>query len=277
METEKYCLCIEDLIYLLTTTLRMNNVSANRFTYRELNEYGKALTEFGKEKGVYFYTALSRDMTSRFLCDKRFILKEDTVYIGFHGIKFTKRLTNEELREELCGYFPVHVLSVIYDDIFMKNIVKKYKVEHGITKTEEEPKYKNRNAALNYGDLFCCMTYNLWHDFYVDEVSFEECKEYGEMLQKYGKQERIDITLNLSQKDTTRYISENPSDVKLIAEPKPGLKFKRIILRSDFENRFLVYIPYYVKDLITDPRFALKVINMYKHSHNIDGRQRTRN
>ena len=146
-------------------------------------------------------------------------------------------------------------------------------------KSNEEPMYQNRTAALNYGDLFCCMALNLYDEMYVDKISFEDLNKYGKLLVKFAKQEKIDITLNLSLTDTKRFLLENDVEVfgMYFDSEEASLIFKRPVLKSEIEHNFLKYLRYYVKDLIADPKFVKKGLSMYKKEHESNGYQRTRN
>lgn len=278
MNKEIYFLTIEDLFYLMITTLRQHNIHPNRFSYHELKDYGNELVKIGKEKGIRFCLILSRDETTKFLNDHSDLIKEDMVYVGYYGIKLTRRLSNDEIKKEFCSYFPLSPLLTIFDEDFTKKIAYKYKIEHGLIKSNEEPMYQNRTAALNYGDLFCCMALNLYDEMYVDKISFEDLNKYGKLLVKFAKQEKIDITLNLSLTDTKRFLLENDVEVfgMYFDSEEASLIFKRPVLKSEIEHNFLKYLRYYVKDLIADPKFVKKVLSMYKKEHESNGYQRTR-
>ena len=278
MEKEIYFLTIEDLFYLMITTLRQHNIHPNRFSYHELKDYGNEIVKIGKEKGICFCLSLSRDETTKFLNDHSDLIKEDTVYVGYHGIKLTRRLSNDEIKDEFCSYFPLSPLLTIFDENFTKKIAYKYKIEHGLIMSNEEPMYQNRTAALNFGDLFCCMALNLYDEMYVDKISFEDLDKYGKLLVKFAKQEKIDVTLNLSLTDTKRFLLENDVEVfgMYFDSEEASLIFKRPVLKSEIEHNFLKYLRYYVKDLIIDPKFVKKVLSMYKKEHESNGYQRTR-
>ena len=278
MNKEIYFLTIEDLFYLMITTLRQHNIHPNRFSYHELKDYGNEIVKIGKEKGICFCLSLSRDETTKFLNDHSDLIKEDIVYVAYRGIKLTRRLSNDEIKKEFCSYFPLSPLLTIFDENFTKKIAYKYKKEHGLIKSNEEPMYQNRTAALNYGDLFCCMALNLYDEMYVDKISFEDLNKYGKLLVKFAKQEKIDITLNLSLTDTKRFLLENDVEVfgMYFDSEEASLIFKRPVLKSEIEHNFLKYLRYYVKDLITDPKFQKKVLSMYKKEHESNGYQRTR-
>ena len=278
MNKEIYFLTIEDLFYLMITTLRQHNIHPNRFSYHELKDYGNEIVKIGKEKGICFCLSLSRDETTKFLNDHSDLIKEDMVYVGYYGIKLTRRLSNDEIKKEFCSYFPLSPLLTIFDENFTKKIAYKYKKEHGLIKSNEEPMYQNRTAALNYGDLFCCMALNLYDEMYVDKISFEDLNKYGKLLVKFAKQEKIDVTLNLSLNDTKRFLLENDVEVfgMYFDSEEASLIFKRPVLKSEIEHNFLKYLRYYVKDLITDPKFQKKVLSMYKKEHESNGYQRTR-
>ena len=278
MNKEIYFLTIEDLFYLMITTLRQHNIHPNRFSYHELKDYGNEIVKIGKEKGICFCLSLSRDETTKFLNDHSDLIKEDIVYVAYRGIKLTRRLSNDEIKKEFCSYFPLSPLLTIFDENFTKKIAYKYKKEHGLIKSNEEPMYQNRTAALNYGDLFCCMALNLYDEMYVDKISFEDLNKYGKLLVKFAKQEKIDVTLNLSLNDTKRFLLENDVEVfgMYFDSEEASLIFKRPVLKSEIEHNFLKYLRYYVKDLITDPKFQKKVLSMYKKEHESNGYQRTR-